>query len=107
MNKKRVLKQKVCKYCGKTFSTVTNKNYCSRGCSNAWRRYFASKDVANTNGKDTLCWECKNATGGGDCPWVNDFTPVEGWTATPTKIKTYYGYDNSFNVRKCPLFIEG
>ena len=31
-----------------------------------------------------LCFLCDKACGG--CSWSRDFTPVAGWTATPTRI---------------------
>ena len=56
---------------------------------------------------ETLCWKCKKSTGCDNCPWVNEFTPVEGWAAEATKIKVWYGYEDSFKVLECPLFEEG
>lgn len=57
--------------------------------------------------KDTICWTCANATGGGTpCEWVQSGRAVKGWTAKPTIIK---GDDtrviHSFLVRKCPKYI--
>jgi hypothetical protein len=51
-------------------------------------------------GKGTICWECKRAGSMRrvkPCPWVLDFAPVAGWTAT----KTALGYC----VLSCPLFL--
>lgn len=50
--------------------------------------------------KDTLCWTCKNATGG--CSWSMDGIPVVGWDAT----KTYLASDNcsSYVVHNCPSY---
>ena len=64
------------------------------------------------NCKDTLCWTCEWAGGKDEkCPWAKDFTPVEGWKATPTKIlrqsqtsKIEKEYTDSFIVHKCPLY---
>lgn len=56
--------------------------------------------------KDTLCWSCKNACGG--CSWSRDFTPVEGWNATPTKINSHrLGQIDSYIIHDCPEFEEG
>ena len=55
--------------------------------------------------KHTLCWNCEHATHPDVCPWVEDFTPVPGWTATPTvcmgdSVQPY----ESYLVTACPLF---
>ena len=61
--------------------------------------------------RDTLCWTCANATGGGvPCEWVQSGRPVEGWTAKPTTInQDITGYarriTNSFLIKKCPKYI--
>lgn len=54
--------------------------------------------------KETLCWGCNKCTG--FCPWSQDFTPVDGWDATPTKIETEVPgeYIDSFLIHKCPLY---
>ena len=57
------------------------------------------------NKHDTLCWCCEKA--GGNCSWSENFTPVDGWTAKPTKITSHdspTGYVDSYNVYKCPEF---
>ena len=49
----------------------------------------------------TICWECKNATGG--CSWTQSFIPVTGWKATiikPTSTKPY----STYIVEECPEF---
>lgn len=53
----------------------------------------------------TLCWNCANATDHAACPWVEDFTPVPGWTATKTLLMqdTASPYE-SYLVTACPLF---
>lgn len=58
----------------------------------------------NTKHK-TLCWECEWA-GGKDkkCPWATNFQPVPGWEAIPSTEDKNPIYDDSFTVRKCPLF---
>ena len=50
----------------------------------------------------TLCWDCKNAIGGG-CSWFTDFTPVAGWKAK--KERLYSGC--SYTVEDCPQFEDG
>lgn len=60
----------------------------------------------------TLCWDCAKACG--DCPWSErSHRPVDGWTATPTKIKLRSitnkygeGFDQSYIVHSCPLFVR-
>lgn len=38
--------------------------------------------MAFSKEQETLCWCCEKACG--CCSWSHDFTPVEGWDATPT-----------------------
>ena len=58
--------------------------------------------------KDTLCWTCRKACGGYDCPWAEKLKPVEGWTAKET-VRRYN--DNteirSYQVIECPLYKRG
>lgn len=50
-----------------------------------------------------LCYDCANACGG--CSWSRSFTPVEGWTATPSKIKNGDSvYIDTYHVTACPYF---
>ena len=57
------------------------------------------------NKQETICWECAKACG--ECPWSDgSFTPVDGWVATPTKVKCRYKIIDSYLVEKCPLFIS-
>ena len=99
---KRPLKTKKCQYCGAEFKARTNRRYCSQYCAGIAGRYKKTT-------VDTICWNCKNATGG--CSWSEDFTPVEGWKAKPTTLKVrsgkYINYVKSYVVRKCPKFVEG
>ena len=55
--------------------------------------------------KETLCWTC-SVPGTGGCSWDREFIPVEGWTATPTRIWQSWAQDwmGSFVVHACPLF---
>ena len=64
-----------------------------------------------TNKPMTLCWTCENACG--NCSWSDGtFTPVEGWTATPTKLWVNHSINpgekgaliDSFHVTACPLY---
>lgn len=59
----------------------------------------------------TLCWACARAAGPRMCCWALEFTPVPGWEAERTLIKTG-GEDTrqlapSYLVRACPLYEEG
>ena len=100
---KRVLKTIECQYCGKLFRTNRQgRKYCSTECA-----------TNAQNVDDTICWDCKKATDGELCSWAKDFTPVEGWGATPTQIHSAYNPNEdevgipSYKVHKCPLFERG
>lgn len=56
---------------------------------------------------NTLCWQCKHASGSQACKWATKARPIEGWTADPSIIKYYWGNVNSFNVEECPQYEEG
>lgn len=60
----------------------------------------------DTRKHSTLCWECEKACG--RCSWSKSFTPVEGWKATPTKVRadqqSRNQYVDSFDVYECPEF---
>lgn len=102
MRKRATIK---CKSCGKEFTARTKRQFC----------FECHKErIVRSNSKPTLCWSCKKATGGSDCPWANEFKPVEGWTATPERIKDSSRkknqsakYMDSFHVYACPLFDRG
>ena len=55
--------------------------------------------------QQTLCWDCKNALG--FCSWSQNFEPVKGWKAIPTKkmIRDNLA-TNTFIVTECPKFIR-
>lgn len=53
-----------------------------------------------------LCWRCARATSGLLCPWVRDGSPVDGWRAEPTYIKSNDNFEHSYAIRECPLFIK-
>lgn len=46
---------------------------------------------------DTLCWECRNATGG--CSWSKKLKPVKGWTVEEGSV--------SVSVKSCPKYERG
>ena len=52
--------------------------------------------------KETICWECSNATG--FCSWSREHKPVKGWEAIPTEYSEGRKTVQSFIVQKCPLF---
>lgn len=99
--RRRKLNTLICENCGKVFRSFRKSKYCSVICSSRGK----------TSTKDTICWDCKKATG--FCSWSEKFIPVEGWKATPTivKIANNYGknktFDDSFIVHECPLFERG
>jgi hypothetical protein len=47
------------------------------------------------------CWDCAKYNSG--CSWAENFTPIEGWVATPTK--NAYGIE-SYTVYDCPEFVR-
>ncbi len=52
---------------------------------------------------DTLCWNCKNNAG--HCSWSKNFTPINGWKAIPTKVRSENGKKlDSYDVYECPEF---
>ncbi len=55
---------------------------------------------------EQLCWSCKRAIPNHGCEWVDRLEPVEGWTATPTKIKCAGKYEESYAIEKCPKYIN-
>ena len=58
-----------------------------------------------------LCERCGKAAGTfGWCNWSRYFMPVDGWEATPTKIRVNGGggrVTESYHITKCPEFVEG
>ena len=63
------------------------------------------------SGKDikpctSLCLDCANATKPWRCPWVNNFTPIEGWVAEPTQLYKPPAHYESFDVKSCPSFVR-
>lgn len=60
----------------------------------------------------TLCWKCRNAVpdldGETGCRWSRYKKPVNGWEATPTRLKVMGDKTvQSYFVRECPEFKEG
>ena len=58
-------------------------------------------DAIKAGRTDTICWDCKNACGGGGCSWVDPKrqSPVDGWVAEETS--------NGYKVIECPAFKRG
>lgn len=104
-----------CEHCGKEFIKIwPSQRYCTPKCRD--RHYYSlereyrqrqieKKRKYTEHSNSTLCWKCKNATGG--CSWSQDFTPVEGWDAKRTRIRLEKGtkHTESFIVKKCPEFL--
>jgi len=56
--------------------------------------------------KSTLCWTCQNGYAN-KCPWMTDFTPVEGWEAEKTVIMDNIREPiDSYLVIKCPMYVK-
>ena len=54
---------------------------------------------------NSICWDCANACC--NCSWSQSFTPVDGWKATPTRIKQSEGvFIESYIVHECPCFVK-
>lgn len=52
-----------------------------------------------------LCETCKKANGG--CAWSDNFKPVKGWTATPTKVcGCKCATVESYSIISCPEYEE-
>ena len=56
---------------------------------------------------DQLCWSCKKACGGKDCPWAGKLKPVEGWTAEPAIIRGNGTAIETYSITDCPLYEKG
>ena len=60
--------------------------------------------------RNQLCWSCGKACGG--CSWSRNFTPIQGWDATPCR-RVYNDaavgtrYVDSYIIRKCPEYVNG
>lgn len=56
--------------------------------------------------KETKCWTCRRP-GTGSCSWDLNFTPVEGWTATPTMVAVWAkgAQTESYIVHACPKYV--
>ena len=72
--------------------------------------------------KETICWTCKFCTGATlpnpnyknnnnenkffICPWVTQYKPVLGWSATETKLKVAPKQTiDSYLVHECPYYV--
>ena len=49
----------------------------------------------------------KNATNRFACPWVEDFSPVDGWVVKKSKRRYNLNDYESFEIIECPLFERG
>ena len=82
---------------------ATLRRWCNE---NSLRRYEGYEFPERS---DTLCWECKKATG--YCSWSHCLEPVEGWTAIKANSPRYNGEKlrnkPSYIVIDCPEFEEG
>jgi hypothetical protein len=62
--------------------------------------------------RESLCWTCANSVPnheeGRGCSWSINFQPVDGWTATPTKLRAARNGPpvDSFCVMACPKFMR-
>lgn len=56
----------------------------------------------------SICGSCVNALGETACEWAENFTPVDGWTATPMMISENQRYaQQSYLVERCPKYKRG
>ena len=93
-----------CRGCARRFSIKYNENgdEIERRCIGKAKHGRDRKTVVKPQ---TICWNCKNAVGGG-CSWFTDYTPVEGWEAVKTELRGgYYDYE-SYLVQHCPEFVD-
>lgn len=95
--------KKRCPTCKRKFiSLYHQQKFCSNECRIIFNNQKRKAELSRT---DTLCWDCQNACGG--CSWSEDFIPVKGWKAKPTKLKGYGDtHTDSFHVIKCPKYIK-
>lgn len=58
-----------------------------------------------------LCWTCRKACGGGDCPWADKLKPVKGWTAEPKEYRVFKHHraiiSTTYHITECPLYVKG
>lgn len=57
-----------------------------------------------------LCWDCRKATGGGDCEWANSKCrqTVPGWTAAQVEPRAGYNAPGAwYFITACPKFEKG
>lgn len=52
----------------------------------------------------TICWDCANAVEPEICQWVGSGSPVPGWEAERTHIRSNTVMPDSYRVTSCPLF---
>ena len=53
------------------------------------------------------CWTCVHASGQNACEWARNFTPIEGWKASLTKIRNGQHFIYSYDIEECPLYAKG
>ena len=94
---KNLVAVQYCPKCINCTSTLADGAHCTLSKLPVGNRDYCSRFKMCP---DSLCWDCKNATGG--CEWSQSFTPVDGWEAIPRTI----GNKDSFCVIKCPKFVE-
>lgn len=64
------------------------------------------KEVKAMSAPEQLCWSCKKACGGYDCPWANKLKPVEGWKVKESSISMGNGKrrEKTYQIIECPLY---
>ena len=103
----------VCGICGKKFPTRYEKQkYCGKRCK------YTAIEIRNEENrkrrvskrKEQPCWTCQRATGKEvdniACPWCRDFLPVDNWVAEISFSTDPKGYDFSYDIKSCPLYIK-
>ena len=77
-----------------------------------WHSLCARCRSKRNESSGSLCWHCAHSVpdklGRRGCDWSTKRKPVEGWTATQTRMRAIEGGDIiSYFVTKCPKFKRG
>lgn len=104
LKERKYVMNRVCKLCGKVLGKY-KKYYCNENCRYKSAEENRQKMMSTRKRKESLCWSCDNACG--SCSWSKALIPVEGWKATPVRIKANIEankYITGYIVEFCPEF---